>query len=611
MKRLVLFVTAALIMVSGGRTFASERFIPLDVRAGLFEAQQCSSPQKTGIELFAMKRIFDCFRIPYDTVENIEDIFSYRVVYLAGPLHNSVLDSRASGLLYDYVEEGGTLVAAGEIGSLLYPLFGIKRVTPSRKRYRLVFTEKDPALAYLNRPQERTISLGNGEKHFYEEVIWSFGYALEADASLEARPRVLARFDDGSPGMLTGSYGRGRFYVIGLTATEGVLLPQIGKDYEAQRKYVNSFEPSADVLMLIFRSIYENALSPSVQVSTLPYARPFALVLSHDVDAQTSFIDSLKFAALEEKFGVTGTYFENTKYFTDWMDIDYYNIPDNVEAIRELKARGHDIGSHTVAHYKKFSSAPEGNREVTFSSYHPDKQVTVQGEVRVSKELLDRDIPGQNTVSFRAGDLDYPDILVRVLEDAGYLYNSTFSANDVLTAFPFRAMRERNLGSSESEVFEIPVTLDDSMGYLTPSSVDDAVSAWRGIVKAYGENDAPVVLLMHPSDTRKRTYKLEAQEALMSWVDRNGGWMGNLTQFGDFWRARERLGFSVSIGERGSLLIHIEGRADSVHPMIGFVVNKTDDITGVIVEDATGNRMDYTVGKRGDKLYLGRPRGAR
>jgi peptidoglycan/xylan/chitin deacetylase (PgdA/CDA1 family) len=617
MKRLVLFLTAVLIMASGGGTLASERFTPLDVRAGLFEAQKGSSPQKTGIELFAMKRIFDCFRIPYDTFEDIEDIFSYRVVYLAGPLHNSVLDNRTSGILYDYVEEGGTLIAAGEIGSLLQPLFGIKGVTPSRKRYRLIFTEKDPALAYLNQPQERTISLGNGEKHFYEEVIWSFGYALEADASveadasLEAGTRVLARFDDGSPGMLTGSYGRGRFYVIGLTAAEGVLLPQIGKDYEAQRKYVNSFEPSADVLMLIFRSIYETALSPSVQVSTLPYARPFALVLSHDVDAQTSFIDSLKFAALEEKFGVTGTYFENTKYFTDWMDIDYYNIPENVKAIRELKARGHDIGSHTVAHYKKLSSAPEGSRKVTFSNYRPEKQVTVQGEVRVSKELLDRDIPGQNTVSFRAGDLEYPDILVRVLEDAGYLYNSTFSANDVLTAFPFRAMRERNLGSSESEVFEIPITLDDSMGYLTPSSVDEAVSAWHGIVKAYGENDAPAVLLMHPSDTRKRTYKLKAQEALMHWVDRNGGWMGNLTQLGDFWRARESLGFSLSIGDRGTLLIHIEERADSVHQMIGFVVTKTDDITGVIVEDATGNRMDYTVEKRGDKLYLGRPRGAR
>jgi len=605
MKRLIIIAMSVLAVLAQKGAAASERFTPLDARAGLLGVAEGSSPTKQGLELLAIKRVFDCFRIPYDTIEDIEDIFSYRVVYLAGPLHNSVLSGRISGLLYDYVEDGGTLVAAGEIGSMLHPLFGMRGITPSRNRYRLVFTESDPALAYLNRPEERTISLGNGEGRFYEEVIWSFGYAAESST------RVLARFDDGSPGMLTGSFGRGRFYIIGLTFAEAVLLPQIGKDYEAQRRYVNSFEPSADVLMLIVRSIYENAVSPSVQLSTLPYARPFALVLSHDVDAQTSFVDSLKFAALEERFGVTGTYFENTKYYTDWMDIDYYNIPSNVEAIRKIKARGHDIGSHTVAHYKKLSGAPEGSPAVTFSSYRPEEQVTVQGEVRVSKELLDRDIPDQNTVSFRAGDLEFPDILVRVLEDAGYLYNSTFSANDVLTAFPFRAMRERNFGSSESEVFEIPITLDDSMGYLTPSTVDDAVSAWRGIVKAYGENDAPVVLLLHPSDSRERTYKLEAQEALMRWVKKSGGWMGNLTELGDFWRARDALGFSVSVGDRGTLLIQLEQGADSVHPMIGFTVIKTDDITGVIVEDGKGNRMDYTVENRGDKLYLGRKHSAR
>ena len=605
MKSLLIIVTSILIVMAAVGASAEERFSPLDVRAGLLAVEGSSPTAKQGLELLAMKRVFDCFRIPYDTIEDIEDIASYRVVYLAGPLHNSVLDSRISGLLYDYVEEGGTLVAAGEIGSRLYPLFGIRDVTPSRNRYRLVFNESDPALSFLNRPEERTISLGNGEDRFYEEVIWSFGYAQGADT------RVLARFDDGSPGMLTGLFGRGRFYIIGLTFTEAVLLPQIGKDYEAQRQYVNSFEPSADVLMLIARSIYEHAVSPSVQLSTLPYARPIALVLTHDVDAQTSFVDSLKFAALEERFGVTGTYFENTKYYTDWMDIDYYNIPSNVEAIRKIKMRGHDIESHTVAHYKKLSSAPEGSPAVTFSTYRPQEKVTVQGEVRVSKELLDRDIPDQDTVSFRAGDLEFPDILVRVLEDAGYLYNSTFSANDVLTAFPFRAMRERNLGSSESGVFEIPITLDDSMGYLTPSTVDKAVSVWRGIVKAYGENDAPVVLLIHPSDTREQTYKLEAQEALMRWVDRNGGWMGNLTELGDFWRARDELGFSVSIGDRGTLLIRVEKGSDSVHPMIGFVVNGTDDIGDVIVEDGEGNRLEYTVQKRGEKLYLGRLRSAR
>ena len=89
-----------------------------------------------------------------------------------------------------------------------------------------------------------------------------------------------------------------------------------------------------------------------------------------------------------------------------------------------------------MSHYKQFSKVEEGDPGVTFKTYDPRKQITVQGEVRVSKELLERDVPGLNTLSFRAGDLEFPHILIRVLEEADYRYDSTYSANDVLTAVP-------------------------------------------------------------------------------------------------------------------------------------------------------------------------------
>ena len=69
--------------------------------------------------------------------------------------------------------------------------------------------------------------------------------------------RSLAIFDDDTVGFLVNHYGRGKACLLGLSYTEAVLLPQIGKDYEAQRKYVNSIEPSADVIMLIIRAIYD------------------------------------------------------------------------------------------------------------------------------------------------------------------------------------------------------------------------------------------------------------------------------------------------------------------------------------------------------------------
>ncbi len=578
-----------------------EAFEPVNVRVGLFDIQIASGKEPDIIELKALRRIFEGLGIPYDLLNNTSRLKKYRVICTGGSLINSIISAEVTNALYDYVEMGGVLVAAGKVENRMNPLFGISEHIPSKRRYRLSFKGEDSSLLYIDHPNERTISLGNGEDHFYDEVIWSHGYTLSR-GSLS-----LGVFDDGSCGFLMNRYGRGRAYLLGLTYTESVLQPQIGKDYEAQRRYVNSHEPSADVVMLILKAIYEANYSPFVSLSTAPYSKPTALILSHDIDAQTSFVDSLKFADLEEQYGVTSTFFENTKYFANWMDIDYYNIEENVEAIRKLKKRGFDIGSHTVSHYKKFASVPEGDPKVTFDSYDPLNRITVHGEVRVSKELLDRDIPGQDTIAFRAGDLEYPYNLIRILEGAGYLYDSTYSANDVLTALPFLALKERELGSPESNVFEIPVTLDDSLGYLTPENVDLVVRKWLDVVRTNMNNETITVLLIHPSDTRTKTYKLEAQEKLMRGVLEMDCWMGDLTTFGEFWRDRHTTSFNTYLNNKDSLVIEVKGRSSDLNPAIGFVVGNTE-VKTVVVKDGTGLTMNYIPKRRNNKIYLGRKR---
>jgi peptidoglycan/xylan/chitin deacetylase (PgdA/CDA1 family) len=379
----------------------------------------------------------------------------------------------------------------------------------------------------------------------------------------------------------------------------------VGDDFEAQRQYVNSIEPSADVIMLILKAIYERVYRPAVYLSTAPYAKSTALILSHDVDAQTSFVDSLKFAALEQRYGVTSTFFMNTKYFTDWMDIDYYNIEENRDAIRELHRRGWEVGSHTVSHYKQFSQVAEGDPGVTFRTYDPLKEVTVQGEVRVSKELLERDMPGLEILSFRAGDLEFPHMLIRVLEESGYQYDSTYSANDVLTGFPYMAIGERHLGSPESKVVELPVTLDDSLGYLTPDTVARAAQSWLEVAKAYRDNEAITVLLVHPSDTRTQTHKLEAQERLMEGVKAMDGWMGDVGTYGRFWQDRDEIDFRVYRDGDGTLFIQVDGEQNDLNPAIGFVV--ANPRSGrVVVLDRDNSVMPYRVTERKGKLFVGR-----
>ena len=596
-KRSVLLVLCMLLLFWSPVMGDSRRAV--QVHVGLLDVQAVGGKGAGSVEFKALRRIFDIQGIPYGVLTETTQLRRYRVVYAGGILTNVTVSAEMANALYDYVELGGVLVAAGEVGNRVHTLLGVQGHEPSRRRYRLHFSGRDDSFQYLDHPNEKTISLGNGEGHFYDDVIWSHGFKL-AEGSVP-----LARFDDGSIGFVKNRYGRGHTYLLGLSYAESVLLPQMGNDFEAQRQYVNSVEPSADAIMLILKAIYESTYRPAVYLSTAPYAKPTALILSHDVDAQTSFVDSLKFADLEQRYGVTSTFFMNTKYFTDWMDIDYYNIEENRDAIRELHRRGWEIGSHTVSHYKKFSRVVEGNPGVTFKTYDPLKEVTVQGEVRVSKELLERDVPGLHTWSFRAGDLEFPHMLIRVLEESGYQYDSTYSANDVLTGFPYMALRERHLGSPESKVVELPVTLDDSLGYLTPDTTARVAQSWLEVAEAHRDNEAITVLLVHPSDTRTETHKLDAQERLMEGVRAMDGWMGDVRTYGRFWQDRDETDFRVYREGDGMLIIQVDGEQNGLNPAIGFVVANLKS-GRVMVLDRENAVMPYRVTERNGKLFVGR-----
>lgn len=571
-------------------------------------------PVSWEISRFTLRRIAEIQGLPYRFIESPEAMARYPLIILAQAPSNRELDTRWQEALYGYVEDGGVLFVPGKPGSELFSLLGITAIESVKTRTRLEFTGDDPSFAYIDHSREKTISLGNGEKKVYPEVIWSHG------ASTDFMAEVLARFDDGSAGMLRNYYGRGVAYFLGLSFEETVLLPQTGGDYEAQRTFVNTVEPSADTVMLLVKALYEDAVPRAVYLSPIPEARPTALLLSHDVDAQTSFVDSLKFAALEEDFGAKATFFINTKYFENWMDIAYYSVPENVEAVRRLFRRGHEIGSHTVAHALDFDSAPPGSPDVNFNNYNPQEGLTINGEVRVSKELLDRDMPGQDTVSFRAGYLAFPPELISILEQAGYKYDSSFSANDVLTTFPYFALPQRRPGAVESEVIEIPVTLDEAVGYLTLDRGEIAVEQWKKVVKAHADNESITVLLIHPSDTRDQDYKLEAQRSLMEYARGLDAWMGSIGDFGDFWRARHELkitGVRVfdavdagmlstggALGTAGVLEIRLSLPRTAIHPMIGFVIPGADRYGEVRVFDAAGKVLPVDRREAGGKLFL-------
>jgi peptidoglycan/xylan/chitin deacetylase (PgdA/CDA1 family) len=567
-------------------------------RIALLDAGAAAGKASSRLELLTLRRIFSTIGVPADVLSDVQRLSDYQVVFTAGELVNTAVTPDLSNGLFDFVEGGGTLVSAGEVGNLLYPLFALTRQAPSRKRYRLGFVTSDPLTAFMDHPNERTISLGNGAGHFFDDVIWSHGASLAPGAS------AVGSFEDGSVGLSVFPFGRGKAYLLGLSYTNAVLLPQIGGSYNAERQYVNGVEPSADVVMLILKAICGQAVSPLVSLSTVPYASPVGLVLSHDVDAQSSFLDSLKFADLEAKYGVKSTFFITTKYFTDESDIGYFTVPENLAAVRELRRRGWEVGSHTVSHLTKLADAPEGDPGVTQKTYDPPAHLTVWGEARVSKELLDREVPGPRTMAYRSGDLAFPRALIRVLEGSGYSYDSTYSSNAVLTAFPYVAFEDQDLGSRESSVLEIPVTFDDSQGYLTPANASAVAGDWLDVIRTIARYGGLPVLLMHPSDTRTKTYKLQAQELIMKAVAGQGGWMGDLSTAGKFWRSRAAVHFTAEAGTGGSLVIRVDARREDLDPAIGFEV--TGAVRSVTVVDRDGKTLPYAVVSRGGKLYAGR-----
>ncbi len=543
-------------------------------------------------ERVGLEKALRIMGVPYDVTEKVAEACKYNLIYMAGLITNTRLKSHQREALYRAVEDGAVLVANSVKANTLYPLFGVSDFKESQKRFKAMIdpSGEERFLKYLNRPNEQTLLLGN--RNLYDSVVWSTGYEVST-----ARP--VASFDDGLTALCYNSYGEGTTYLWGIGYTQGILIPLIGEDYEAQSKWINSFEPTTDIFLLTTRAIYEETIDPAVYLYTIPFGQESAFIITHDNDAQMSFENSLEFARLEKRFGVRATYFNTTKYVPDATDIAYYN-PENIAHLNRVKELGGEIGSHSVVHSLNFASLPHGNPEVAKQTYRPLDHPTVFGEVKVSKELLDKDIRGQITVSYRSGHLGFPRELISALEMCGYRYDSNFSANDIMCNFPFMAFSTRNLGSRESEIVEIPVIFDGSMGQLRQDNLHQMVSEWFNIIKCNAENEAISCILLHPDVT---SFKLRAEEMLLEELSKQDIWIGCISDLGEFWANRNEIRFETEImGDE--IRITLNRSDEEVLSGIGIAVKSHDNLSTVTLLDREGKRIQTAAKKRKDKFYV-------
>lgn len=504
--------------------------------------------------VLAMTDSLGVMGIPFFVTRNLNQALRHRLVVLYPETDARTFDEQQINQLRVHVENGGSLFAVNVLAGSARPLFGFSGVSPSRRRYRVNFASgSDPILRYLNRAEELEVPLGSPRAG---DIFWTNGYAAQESAT------VLGRFEDGSVALLTNHLGKGRTYLAGVSYNDVVLRNQVDRDFNAERHYVNAFEPGADVWILLLRAWYESSQPDAVRLDTMPSGKNSVLLLSHDVDWENSFRPGLDFVYVERKYGASSTFFVQAKYVSDANSKAFFFGKDLQDLIR-LQAAGSSVGSHSIIHSRGFNKFELGSGQETFPTYQPrgtgfesSTGATVFGEVRVSKELLDGNLPGQNTVFFRAGHLRVPHSLPEALQRCGYEFDSSFTADDVLTNFPYRL--PLNLGFDEdSGLYEFPVTFEDEASPPLAQRIDQTLD----VIRANAENGAMNVLLIHSNETGS---KLAAEEELLRRLPSDVAAEDMLT-FARFWRARDRLQWRTTVSWAGVLLALRS--AEDVHGM--------------------------------------------
>lgn len=492
--------------------------------------------------------------VPFIVTEDYRVALRHRVVLAYPYVSGKVLGAEALGALARFAREGGTLVAQHVLGGELDEVFGFGGVAPVPDVSRIRLAEGDPLTAEFTEPEERVIRVAIREDR--QRVRGTYAY-------LAPKNPPLATYDDGRAAITQKPYATGRAYALGMDVGHLILQGHnVRQDRVLAATYANGYEPSLDVLLRLLKRIYEESEPRAATLATVPGGRPLAVVLTHDVDYSRSVANALEYAQLEHAHGIAATYFIQTKYVRDWNDDNFFDRA-SLPTLERLRALGMELGSHSVAHAYTFHAFALGKGAERYPDYRPfvkDRSTayngTVLGELRVSRFLLDRLLPGQQTVSFRPGHLRVPERLPEALAATGYRYSSSVTANNALTHLPYR-MNEGRGAAAEVPVWEFPVSVEDELDPPMLRRLPSALELARKLSR-YG---GAFVVLIHPDVTGQ---KLEFERGLLEGL-RGEPWYGSLADFGRWWAARDAVALDwIGEGESARLRVRAPDALDGL-----------------------------------------------
>ena len=554
----------------------------------------------------AVVQLLESSGIPYDIVNDIDDIDQYPVVIAASRVLTHYMWKAVARdfkrKLITYVKRGGVFIHSGLKDPALYEISGIDFHRTRRNLYRISWdTASVPQIfTLIDDSLEQVVSIGKpGKTNFHART-----YALSDG-------QALGHYENGEVAMVQNAYHKGWVYTFGPDLRDVYMRNLTNFDISAQRTYSNGFEPSTDVFMFVVRNIVARHIPHTVFKHSSPGHSLSTILVTHDIDSRTGIDSMFYFSEYERDHDIPATYNITTRYFRDgWMS-NFYVKPGSFEKILEVVTDGHRLASHSVGHFRDFHKeenfpyALNGSDTSDYNPYYTQGKTSggsLLSELVVSKKLLEQDF-GATIQSFRAGHLLYPDSLVMALEEAGYQFNTTYSANTVMTGYPYRPFRVRTFsGTPSGIILEIPMTLSDvfKSDKISAENAVDKGLLWSDITLRYHRNFAPVTLLIHPN----RGYKLNAFSTFYQSVkDVDGLWFYDFESYGNFWKERESTEFYTEWDEKDKrLTVHITA---ALSPRVSYWIDDKQ-VQEVVFKDQDGQSVqDFNAGisRNGYTLY--------
>jgi hypothetical protein len=494
--------------------------------------------------------------VPFIITTDYRKAIQHSVVMVYPIVSGAILSPEALQALAAFPRNGGTLIGTQVLGAL-NEVFGFEEPLPSKQHFEIKISRDSNISIIKEFSDDRELSISIGNKTRYKETIGTYSYS-------KTQLPPIATYEDKSAAVTQKFFETGKAYAFGFDIGFLILKGHNIRHQGFNRSHVNSFEPTIDVILRLIKNIYIQGEKDAAYICTVPYNKSLSVCITHNVNFASALGNSILFAEEEKKMNIHSTYFIQTRYVKDYRE-RIFNSVDDFKRLRLISQAGMDLQSNSVSGSPFFDQFEQGNGDEVYPNYRPyvmawDKTYngTIFGEMRVSRFLIDRYVPGNTTTFFRSSYGYTPFTHPQSLLASGYRFSSSVPANAALTHLPYQMNYNREY-DAELPAFEFPVTDDDEIPPFGPERAESAIALAKKIAR-YG---GCYIGQVHPNKTG-----LEVEKKFIKAV-KDIAWIGTLNDFGLWWAARNEITLDLNyINDRRVVTVNVPKRMEGLAIML-------------------------------------------